>query len=461
VGLQKNQGGMNMTMRKGLGLHKGMGYRNIIPRYDSHRHSLNAKGYKMPQRMPMMCGGKREPIGDVWKLETPSQDYAADDLWHIEDAAMKGDRKAQNYLKKLWDNEKWDSIKKKLQTEGSVWYVWHMDGVNQHLMNMQKGGKRQKAIERWLEKQDMEQAKDKKLRLPEIPVDDEQGGKGGGKAYQFHVGKKLVSIIYKKGGNGIVAYYKVDGKIAKDRQGRVKEYSWANDIDNLAYTIEKDIRGGKCSPSDLKYGTAPDSQFDAKALKAGMKVESEHTDSKPLQKAITKAHLKESGDYYTKLKKMEKGGKITHLKTKVVEGNLRNYNEMKAKGYFVLDSGDGMMRFAKKANGGKGITIDYKKVHYGSKEWEALKRKQEENKGKIEKWRAATDNTFYKVKRGNLYVGDKKLFKREGWGIGKGMTYYYVKDGKYPRNISDNKGFLEGHLKEIMKPHKIPSLPRG
>jgi hypothetical protein len=41
-----------MSCRKGLGLNKGMGYKNIIPSYDSHRHALNAKGYKMPQRMP-------------------------------------------------------------------------------------------------------------------------------------------------------------------------------------------------------------------------------------------------------------------------------------------------------------------------------------------------------------------------------------------------------------------------
>lgn len=41
-----------MSCRKGMGLNRGMGYKNIIPSYDSHRHALNAKGYKMPQRMP-------------------------------------------------------------------------------------------------------------------------------------------------------------------------------------------------------------------------------------------------------------------------------------------------------------------------------------------------------------------------------------------------------------------------
>jgi hypothetical protein len=42
-----------MSCRKGLGLNKGMGYKNLIPSYDSHRHALNAKGYKMPQRIPL------------------------------------------------------------------------------------------------------------------------------------------------------------------------------------------------------------------------------------------------------------------------------------------------------------------------------------------------------------------------------------------------------------------------
>lgn len=50
----------------------------------------------------------------------------------------------------------------------------------------------------------------------------------------------------------------------------------------------------------------PDSDFDAKALAEGMKIESEHTKDKKLQKEISKDHLTESGNYYRDLKKMEK-----------------------------------------------------------------------------------------------------------------------------------------------------------
>jgi len=88
-------------------------------------------------------------------------------------------------------------------------------------------------------------------------------------------------------------------------------YNSFNQYKNMLQDMGVKIkRGGKCSPSDLKYGTAPDSQFDAKALKAGIKVETEHTSSRKVAKAIAKAHLKEMPDYYTKLKRMEKGGKI-------------------------------------------------------------------------------------------------------------------------------------------------------
>lgn len=71
---------------------------------------------------------------DVWQLELEAEEIGQEDLIEIVDDAIKGNRKAQNYLKKLWD-EKWLPIKEKLLTDGSVWYVWWMDGVRQHLRN--------------------------------------------------------------------------------------------------------------------------------------------------------------------------------------------------------------------------------------------------------------------------------------------------------------------------------------
>ena len=75
----------------------------------------------------------------IWELESKSELMASEDLNVICQGALKGSRSAQNYLRKLWDNESWSSIKEKLQTEGSVYYVWWMDGVRQHLLNIQNG----------------------------------------------------------------------------------------------------------------------------------------------------------------------------------------------------------------------------------------------------------------------------------------------------------------------------------
>jgi hypothetical protein len=49
----------------------------------------------------------------------------------------------------------------------------------------------------------------------------------------------------------------------------------------------------------------PDSKFNQVQLRAGTKVEMEHTRYKSTAKQIAKAHLQESPEYYKELKKME------------------------------------------------------------------------------------------------------------------------------------------------------------
>lgn len=70
----------------------------------------------------------------VWQLENQKQIVASEDLNIIIELALAGNRKLQKYLKKLW-GDTWQTIKKRVNTEGSVWYVWYMDGVNQHIAN--------------------------------------------------------------------------------------------------------------------------------------------------------------------------------------------------------------------------------------------------------------------------------------------------------------------------------------
>jgi len=91
---------------------------------ESMRHSLSAKKIKTGRKQKI-------PLSDVWELETPPEKVASEDLSMIADMAIEGDRKAQNYLKTIFE-EDWKSIKEKLQTEGSAWYVWWMDGVRKH-----------------------------------------------------------------------------------------------------------------------------------------------------------------------------------------------------------------------------------------------------------------------------------------------------------------------------------------
>jgi uncharacterized Zn finger protein (UPF0148 family) len=67
---------------------------------------------------------------DVWKLETPEEESAIDYLSSISNKALSGDDQSQEILMNLWD-ENWESIKDKLETEGSTWYVWWMDGVRE------------------------------------------------------------------------------------------------------------------------------------------------------------------------------------------------------------------------------------------------------------------------------------------------------------------------------------------
>jgi len=56
----------------------------------------------------------------------------------------------------------------------------------------------------------------------------------------------------------------------------------------------------------LKGSDIPDSKFNKTELNRGMKHESEHTNIKPLQKAIAKVHLRDDPNYNKKLDIMEK-----------------------------------------------------------------------------------------------------------------------------------------------------------
>ena len=76
---------------------------------------------------------KDDPRGSIWSFETGEEEAAAQMLSEIAQEALGGDETRQELLVGLWDGESWESIAKKLQTEGSVYYVWWMDGVRAFL----------------------------------------------------------------------------------------------------------------------------------------------------------------------------------------------------------------------------------------------------------------------------------------------------------------------------------------
>lgn len=79
-----------------------------------------------------------DKLTNVWELETLDEQRANDDLLGIAYCAFAGQPWAVAYLTDLWDGENWDSIKIKLETERSVWYVWWRDGVRKHLAQSRK-----------------------------------------------------------------------------------------------------------------------------------------------------------------------------------------------------------------------------------------------------------------------------------------------------------------------------------
>lgn len=67
----------------------------------------------------------------IIKLETAEQDLFSIYLVDImEDVIDNENEIGIKFLRGLWDDESWESIKEKFAYEDATWYVWWMDGVN-------------------------------------------------------------------------------------------------------------------------------------------------------------------------------------------------------------------------------------------------------------------------------------------------------------------------------------------
>lgn len=66
----------------------------------------------------------------VWTLENEQEEYASDLLNNLYAQALRGKVSARNIVKECFTGDSWNTIKERMDTEGSVWYVWYMDGVH-------------------------------------------------------------------------------------------------------------------------------------------------------------------------------------------------------------------------------------------------------------------------------------------------------------------------------------------
>jgi len=92
----------------------------------------------------------------------------------------------------------------------------------------------------------------------------------------------------------------------------------------MAYLNLKELLAGG------KAHGRPDSDFSARQIAKGEKVELEHTDSKPLAHAIAKDHLAEIPDYYDRLDKMEESAKKEASLPRYLKGIAREAEEINA-----------------------------------------------------------------------------------------------------------------------------------
>lgn len=66
----------------------------------------------------------------IIQLESEAELVASEELGRlIETAIASNDEGLIRYIRSLWDGESWESIVRKSNERGSVWYVWQMDGV--------------------------------------------------------------------------------------------------------------------------------------------------------------------------------------------------------------------------------------------------------------------------------------------------------------------------------------------
>jgi len=272
-------------MRRGLGLGRGKGYKNI-QRRDSLVHSLSAKGVKQPQRISPFAAR-----------------YSCDD---------KINAKINN--PKFWQKK-----------EPSKLPIYQING-KQYFRDTRLGEYRN--VKDPYDTMKIDDVPNSMLQTPTIPYPEKLDGDS-----------KTFDITTKEGME----------KAEKYQQNLYKKY---DTVKITPFGFEKVTLSG--IPKEKIVGglgdNRPDSDFDPKELKKGIKVEMEHTNNPAIAKEIAKDHETEfSGKgkegYYDNLDKMEKKLRkeiksIPHSKTlgvgieKVTDNSITFKTKVLAKKYF-------------------------------------------------------------------------------------------------------------------------------
>ena len=72
-------------------------------------------------------------MDDVWCFETSTEEFAIYEIAELYARAQTRSGTAERNILKHCFEDSWQTIKTRMEVEGSIWYVWWMDGVRKYI----------------------------------------------------------------------------------------------------------------------------------------------------------------------------------------------------------------------------------------------------------------------------------------------------------------------------------------
>jgi hypothetical protein len=397
---------ITMPCRQGMGKGTGSGYRNLIGK-DPMVHSMSAKGMKQPQNVPYAAQVEMSPrgIGKAHTATVPKlklEQIGGDVNWKDYNGQFIVDEKFNNGEFDYYVIINFTNMKEAVGDDAPSKYM-----VTVHVVAPSQASKKQ--IDSAFESMGLDPKQELKIRKDPKAVAgilDEYGlmaevfteegdnadelmdtakkqvpaitglfgfymdkpvnriGNSGWDAIKGDIGFKSEKMEHKVGGLGDklqLIGHTPNYDVYEDKEGNLyhytgsKEEHWSNPAywEKLESNFWKRLKAKGLPHKEIVKGglgdNRPDSDFDAKELKKGMKVEMEHTKDPKVAKEIVKDHLTEfPKGYYEGLYKLEKKLK---KQNKIPLSTLKNYEKphgykyynwfFTPKGEYVVYSRDG------------------------------------------------------------------------------------------------------------------------